>query len=62
MSELGTYHGESTIMRKTLDWNRSKISMALYSWVPTGFETKNISGGQKKINALLCVVKYQLNR
>jgi hypothetical protein len=21
MSELGTYHGESTIMRKTLDWS-----------------------------------------
>jgi hypothetical protein len=27
MSELGTYHGASTIMRKTLDWNRSRISM-----------------------------------
>jgi hypothetical protein len=25
MSELGTYHGASTIMRKTLDWNRSRI-------------------------------------
>jgi hypothetical protein len=24
MSELGTYHGASTIMRKTLDWNRSR--------------------------------------
>jgi hypothetical protein len=27
MSELGTYHGASTMMRKTLDWNRSRISM-----------------------------------
>jgi hypothetical protein len=27
MSELGTYHGASTIMLKTLDWNRSRISM-----------------------------------
>jgi hypothetical protein len=27
MSELRTYHGASTIMRKTLDWNRSRISM-----------------------------------
>jgi hypothetical protein len=25
--ELGTYHGASTIMHKTLDWNRSRISM-----------------------------------
>jgi hypothetical protein len=27
MSELWMYHGASTIMRKTLDWNRSKMSM-----------------------------------
>jgi hypothetical protein len=27
MSELGTYHEASTMMRKTLDWNRSRISM-----------------------------------
>jgi hypothetical protein len=27
MSELGTYHGTSTMMRKTLDWNRYRISM-----------------------------------
>jgi hypothetical protein len=27
MSDLGTYHGASAIMRKTLDWNRSGISM-----------------------------------
>jgi hypothetical protein len=27
MSELGTYQGASTIMRKTLVWNRSRISM-----------------------------------
>jgi hypothetical protein len=27
MSELGTYQGASTIRRKTLDWNRSRISM-----------------------------------
>jgi hypothetical protein len=27
MSELGTYHWASTMMRKTLDWNRSRISI-----------------------------------
>jgi hypothetical protein len=27
MIELGTYRGASTMMRKTLDWNRSRISM-----------------------------------
>jgi hypothetical protein len=27
MNELGMYHGASTIMRKTLDWNRSRFSM-----------------------------------
>jgi hypothetical protein len=27
MSELGTYQGASTIVRKTLDWNLSRISM-----------------------------------
>jgi hypothetical protein len=46
MSELGKYHGASTIMRKTLDWNRSRISMldveavpqSLYTLGPDGFE------------------------
>jgi hypothetical protein len=45
MSELGTYQGASTIMRKTLDWNRSRISMLevgssapeLYTIGPDGF-------------------------
>jgi hypothetical protein len=46
MSELGTYHGTSTMMRKTLDWNRSRISMlevevpqSLYTIGPDGFES-----------------------
>jgi hypothetical protein len=34
MSELGTYHGASTIMRKTLDWNHSRISMFEVEAVP----------------------------
>jgi hypothetical protein len=34
MSELGTYHGASTMMRKTLDWNRSRISMLEVEAVP----------------------------
>jgi hypothetical protein len=29
MNELWTYHGASTIMSKTLDWNRSRISMQI---------------------------------
>jgi hypothetical protein len=33
MSELGTYHGASTIMRKTLDWN-SKSGGYFYSAYP----------------------------
>jgi hypothetical protein len=33
-SELGTYHGASTIMRKTLDWNRSRIAMLEVEAVP----------------------------
>jgi hypothetical protein len=36
MSELGTYHGASTMMRKTLDWNRSRISMFEVEEVPIG--------------------------
>jgi hypothetical protein len=34
MSESGTYHGASTMMRKTLDWNRSRISMLEVEAVP----------------------------
>jgi hypothetical protein len=34
MSELGTYHGASTMMRKTLDWNLSIISMLEVEAVP----------------------------
>jgi hypothetical protein len=34
MSELGTYHGAPTIMRKTLDLNRSRISMLEVEAVP----------------------------
>jgi hypothetical protein len=34
MSELGKFHGASTIMRKTLDWNRSRISMLEAEAVP----------------------------
>jgi hypothetical protein len=34
MSELGTYHGASTIMSKTLDWNHSRISMLEVEAVP----------------------------
>jgi hypothetical protein len=34
MSELGTYHGASTMMRKTLDWNRSRISTLEVEAVP----------------------------
>jgi hypothetical protein len=34
MSELGTYHGASTMMRKTLDWNRSRILMLEVEAVP----------------------------
>jgi hypothetical protein len=34
MSEFGTYHGASTIMPKTLDWNRSRISMLEVEAVP----------------------------
>jgi hypothetical protein len=34
MSELGTYHGASTIMRKSLDWNLSRISMFEVEVVP----------------------------
>jgi hypothetical protein len=34
MSELGTYHGASTIMRKTLYWNLSRISMFEVEAVP----------------------------
>jgi hypothetical protein len=34
MSELGTYQGASTIMRKTLDWNISRISMMEVEAVP----------------------------
>jgi hypothetical protein len=36
MSELGTYHGTSTMMRKTLDWNRSRISRLEVAAVPQG--------------------------
>jgi hypothetical protein len=46
MSELGTYHGASTMMHKPLDCNRSRISMLeveavapeLYTVGPEGFE------------------------
>jgi hypothetical protein len=46
MSELGTYHGASTMMRRTLDWNRSRIfnvgggssAPELYTVGPDGFE------------------------
>jgi hypothetical protein len=34
MSELGTYQGASTILRKTLDWNHSRISMLEVEAVP----------------------------
>jgi hypothetical protein len=34
MSELGTYHGASTMMHKTLDWNRSRILMSELEAVP----------------------------
>jgi hypothetical protein len=34
MSESGMYHGASTMMRKTLDWNRSRISMLEVKAVP----------------------------
>jgi hypothetical protein len=34
MSELGTYHGASTVMRMTLDWNRSRVSMLEVEAVP----------------------------
>jgi hypothetical protein len=34
MSELGPYQGGPTIMRKTLDWNRSRISMLEVEAVP----------------------------
>jgi hypothetical protein len=37
MSELGTYHGASTMMRKTLDWNRSRISMLEVEAVPQSY-------------------------
>jgi hypothetical protein len=34
MRVLGTYHGASTIMRKDLDWNLSRISMLEVEAVP----------------------------
>jgi hypothetical protein len=37
MSELGTYHGASTIMHKTLDWNLAGISMLEVEAVPQSY-------------------------
>jgi hypothetical protein len=34
MTEFDTYHGASTISRKTLDWNRSRMSMLEFAVVP----------------------------
>jgi hypothetical protein len=34
MSELVAYHGASTMMRKILDWNRSRISVLEVEAVP----------------------------
>jgi hypothetical protein len=34
MSKLGMYHGASTMMRKILDWNNSRISMLEVEAVP----------------------------
>jgi hypothetical protein len=48
MSELLTYQGASTIMRKTLDWNLSRISMLEVEampqnwWMTTGNEVETL--------------------
>jgi hypothetical protein len=49
MRELTTYHGESTIMRKTLDWNRSRISMgdSCMWWIGRSVEMK-VCGRQNR--------------
>jgi hypothetical protein len=51
MSELGTYHGASIMMRKTLDWNLSRISMFEVEAVPHTFYTVGPDGFTK-----LCIV------
>jgi hypothetical protein len=58
MSELGTYYGASTLLRKTLDWNLSRISMFEVEAVPHIVYRRSRMGFSMVINIYIYIYIY----